>query len=184
MQLEIPQEETQRDNSNRQGLVSKLCNIGIDLSRRALERVQTKDYWANVFSGWTYYTPAYLVQEMVAGKDADSIMATRAIGLATHLILMDPIQKRRKRIAQKRSVIKESSYWSQIAVNVEAITPIQSAAYAAMLLGGMAVSGEWNSEATFYSWLGGTLLGAFHATIQGPYQDWLRGKYGLEKSIK
>ena len=184
MQLEILQEETQRDSPNRQGLVSKLYKLGTDLSRKALERVQTKDYWTNVFSGWTYYTPAYLVQELAAGKDMDSIFATRAIGLATHLILMDPIQKRRKRIAQKRGVTKESSYWSQIAVNIEAITPIQSAAYAAMLAGGMVWSGEWNSEATFYSWLGGTILGAFHATIQGPYQDWLRGKYGLEKSIK
>lgn len=143
-----------------------------------------KNYWVDVASGWSYYTPVYAIQEVIAGKELDSIVATRALGLIMHAAAIRPIGKVRNYFADKWEVTKESSFLKKLGLNLAAVTPIQAVAYAGMLLGGMALSGKYDWEASTKSWALGTGLGALHAFPYGSFQDGFRRFFGVQPAIK
>src|SRR3989344_9031233 len=143
-----------------------------------------KNYWVDVASGWSYYTPVYAVQEAIAGKELDSIAATRAIGLAMHAVATRPIGKVRNYFANKWNITKESSFSKKLGLNLVAVTPIQAVAYAGMLLGGMVISGKYDWDSSVKAWIVGTGLGALHAFPYGSFQDGFRRLCGVQPAIK
>ena len=141
------------------------------------------NYSVDVLSGWLYYTPTYALQEIAAGKDLDTIAKTRAIGLAAHMIMMRPTGLLRNYFANKWNVTKESSFLDKMKVNLVAVTPLQSVAYASMLVGGMAWSGNYDWKASLYAWIVGVGLGALHAFPYGYVQDKVRSFCGVAPAI-
>lgn len=149
-----------------------------------IKTIRSKEYQADVLAGWLYYTTTYGAQEALLGKDFDSLMTTRLIGLATHAVVMRPVGKLRNYLAERWNVTEESQFRDKLKVNFAAITPIQSVVYAGILFAGMAISGKWDMENSFYSWVAGTGLGALHAFPAGWTQDRVRKQYGIEPAIK
>ena len=152
--------------------------------RKLWDTVKSPEYQADVLGGWLYYTPIYGLQEIAFGKETNEMMMTRLIGLGMHAALMRPVGKLRDYLAQKRGVTKKSPFKDKLKINLLAITPIQTVAYALMLTGGMALSNKWNLESSFYNWMLGTALSAVHAFPACWVQDKIRGLYGLAPAIR
>lgn len=142
------------------------------------------NYSVDVGSGWLYYTPTYALQELAAGKDIETVIKTRVIGMAVHAGIMRPTGLLRDYFANKWSVTKDSSLSDKIKMNIAAVTPIQSIVYAGMLVGGMAWSGNYDWKASIYAWGAGVALGALHAVPYGYVQDGVRTFFGVKPAIK
>ncbi len=140
-------------------------------------------YLVDVFSGWLYYTPTYAVQELAAGKDLETVIKTRLIGMAAHALVMRPTGLLRDYLAAKWGVTKESSLADKVKVNLVAVTPLQAVVYAGLLAGGMAWSGNYDFKSSLYAWTVGTALGAFHAILYGFVQDLVRKFSGVKPAI-
>jgi len=140
-------------------------------------------YSVDVLSGWLYYTPTYAAQEVAAGKDLDSIIKTRVLGMVAQAIAMRPVGLLRNHIAHRWNVTAESPLIDKVKVNITAVTPVQSVVYAGLLAGGMVWSGEYDWKQSTYAWIIGTVLGAAHATIYGPVQDKIRSAFGIKPAI-
>ncbi|MBI5065945.1 L-alanine exporter AlaE [Candidatus Woesearchaeota archaeon] len=141
-------------------------------------------YSVDVVSGWVYYTPTYALQEAIVGKDLDTIVKTRALGLLAHAIAMRPMGLLRNYVANKWNVTKKSPLKDKIKVNLVAITPIQSIVYAGMISGGMVWSGKYDLKSSIYAWCVGVGLGALHAIPYGFVQDAARNIFGIKPAIK
>ena len=141
-------------------------------------------YCVDVASGWMYYTPTFALQEVIAGKDLETILKTRVIGLAVHLISVSSIGALRNYMAKKEGVTESSSAWDKIKVDLKAVTPVQASVYAAMLLGGMAWSGNYDWKATAIAFALGVGLGAVHSIPYGKFQDKFRKTFGVEPAIR
>ena len=140
-------------------------------------------YAVDVLSGWTYYTPVYAAQELLAGKDIETVVKTRLIGMAAHTVAMRPIGLLRNHFAQKWNVTSESSFVDKLKVNVVAVIPVQAVVYAGMLFGGMAWSGQYDWKASAYAWGMGVALGAVHSFPYGSVQDKVRTFFGIKPAI-
>lgn len=140
-------------------------------------------YAVDVLSGWLYYTPTYALQELAAGKDLDTVVKTRTIGMAAHALAMRPIGMLRNYVAQRWGVTQESPLIDKMKVNLAAVTPIQSVVYGGMLAGGMAWSGNWDWESSAYAWGMGVALGVLHAVPYGFVQDGVRTLFGVRPAI-
>lgn len=141
------------------------------------------NYSVDVLSGWIYYTPTYALQELAAGKDVDSIIKTRLIGLAAHAIAMRPIGLLRNYFAKKWNVTQDSSLKDKVKLNFFIVTPVQTVVYAGMLIGGMAWSGNYDLKSSLYAWGVGIGLGALHSVPYGFVQDKVRKLFGVKPAI-
>ena len=94
----------------------KWLETTVKLSENSLYR-----YAVDVGSGWTYYTPVYAAQELASGKDIDTIVKTRLIGLAAHAVAMRPAGLLRNYMAKKWKVTSESPLIEKIKVNVAGV---------------------------------------------------------------
>ena len=119
----------------------------------------------------------------MAGKDIETIVKTRLIGLAAHAVAMRPGGLLRNYIAKKWNVTPDSSLVDKMKVNVVAITPIQAIVYAGMLAGGMVWSGNHDIKSSVYAWTIGITLGAFHSIPYGFVQDRVRKSFGVRPAI-
>ncbi len=140
-------------------------------------------YGVDVLSGWLYYTPMYAVQELAVGKDIDTVVKIRVIGMAAHAVAMRPIGLLRNYVAKKWNVTQESSLADKVKVNLVTITPIQAVVYGAMLAGGMAWSGNYDTKSSVYAWIVGVALGALHSIPYGFVQDGVRRLFGIKPAI-
>ncbi len=140
-------------------------------------------YGVDVLSGWLYYTPTYAIQEAISGKDPETIVKTRLIGMATHALVMRPVGLLRNYVAKKWNVTDKSSLADKIKANFVGVSSIQAPVYAGMLIGGMAWSGNWNWEATAYAWALGVGIGALHSFPYGYVQDKVRKFFGVKPAI-
>lgn len=140
-------------------------------------------YGIDVFSGWIYYTPTYAIQELVAGKDVDTVIKTRLIGMAAHAIAMRPVGLLRDYMAKKWNVTRQSPLSDKVKVNLVAVTPPQAVVYGGMLVGGMAWSGNYDVKASMYAWGIGIALGALHSIPYGFVQDKVRQFFGIKPAI-
>ncbi len=140
-------------------------------------------YCVDVASGWAYYTPMFALQEAIAGKDLETIVKTRAIGLLVHLASVSSIGMLRNHVAKKEGITESSSLWDKIKVDLKAVTPVQASVYAGMLMGGMAWSGNYDWKATGIAFALGTALGAIHSVPYGKFQDKFRKKFGVQPAI-
>lgn len=140
-------------------------------------------YSVDVLSGWLYYTPTYGLQELAAGKDFDTVVKTRLIGLAVQAAVLRPVGMLRNYMAKKWDVTKDSPVIDKIKVNLLSTTPVQSALYSGMLLGGMAWSGNWDWKASGYSLLMGVGFSALHSFPYGYVQDGIRSFFGIKPAI-
>ena len=140
-------------------------------------------YSVDVLSGWTYYTPTYALQELAAGKDVDTIIKTRLIGLAAHVVAMRPIGLLRNKFAKKWNVTQDSPLKDKVKLNFAIITPVQAVVYGGMLMGGMSWSGNYDLESSLYAWGVGVGLGALHSVPYGFVQDIVRKIFGVKPAI-
>ena len=140
-------------------------------------------YCVDVASGWTYYTPLYALQEFASGKDLETIVKTRLIGLVAHSIAMRPTGLARDYVAKKLNVTKDSPLKDKIKVNVISVTPIQLVVYAGMVIGGMAWSGNYDWKSSTLAWVIGVGVGAAHSLAYGPFQDKFRNSFGIPPAI-
>ena len=140
-------------------------------------------YSVDVVSGWLYYTPTYAAQELISGKDPETIIKTRLIGMGAHALAMRPIGLLRNYVAKKWNVTQDSPMIDKIKVNLVAVTPVQSVVYGGMLVGGMTWSGNWDWESTAYAWAIGVGLGALHSIPYGFVQDKVRKFFGVKPAI-
>ncbi len=140
-------------------------------------------YGVDAVSGWVYYTPTYALQELACGKDLDTVIKTRLIGLGSHLLTMRPIGLLRNYVARRWNVTEDSSLVDKIKVNVVAVAPVQTITYGAMLVGSMAWSGNYDWKATTYAWVIGVTLGVFHSIPYGFVQDKIRKFCGVKPAI-
>lgn len=140
-------------------------------------------YSVDVLSGWLYYTPTYALQELAAGKDVETIIKTRLIGMAAHAIAMRPVGLLRNYVAKQWNVTQDSPAIDKIKVNLVSVTPIQSVVYAGMLVGGMMWSGNWDWHSTAYAWTIGVSIGALHSIPYGYVQDYVRTCCGVKPAI-
>lgn len=140
-------------------------------------------YGVDVSSGWLYYTPTYALQELAAGKDIETVVKTRLIGMAAHAIAMRPIGLLRNYVAKKWGVDEDSSFADKAKVNVVAVTPIQSIVYAGLLAGGMAWSGNYDLKSSMYAWGIGVALGVPHSVPYGFVQDKVRKFFRVKPAI-
>ena len=140
-------------------------------------------YGVDVLSGWVYYTPTYAVQELAAGKDIDTVVKTRLIGMVAHTVAMRPIGLLRNYVAKKWNVTPESPLVDKMKVNLVAVTPIQAVVYAGMLAGGMAWSGNYDVKSSVYAWTIGVGLGTLHSIPSGFVQDRVRRFFGIKPAI-
>lgn len=140
-------------------------------------------YGVDVLSGWIYYTPTYAAQELIAGKDIDTVVKTRLIGMVAHTISIRPMGLLRNYVAKKWNVTSESSLTDKIKVNLVAITPVQAVVYAGMLAGGMAWSGHYDWKSSLYAWVVGVGLGVAHSIPYGFTQDKIRRFFGVTPAI-
>lgn len=140
-------------------------------------------YGIDVLSGWIYYTPTYAAQELAVGKDIDTVVKTRLIGMAAHTLAMRPTGLLRNYVAKKWNVTQKSPLVDKMKVNLVAITPLQAVVYGGMLIGGMAWSGNYDWKASIYAWGIGVTLGAFHSIPYGFVQDWVRRSFGIRPAI-
>jgi len=140
-------------------------------------------YGVDVLSGWLYYTPTYAAQEFVAGKDVETIVKTRLIGMAVHATAMRPIGLLRNYVAKKWDVNQDSPLIDKMKVNLVTVTPVQAVAYAGMLAGGMAWSGNYDLKSSLYAWTIGVGLGALHSIPYGFVQDKVRKFFGMKPAI-
>jgi hypothetical protein len=166
-----------------ENLVEKFNDKLLEVAVKLSDPATYKRYGVDVLSGWIYYTPTYALQELVAGKDSEAILKTRLIGLGVHAIVMRPVGMVRNYVAKKWNVTKDSSAWDKIKVNLIGVTPIQSVAYAGMLIGGMAWSDEWNWGASAIAWGIGVGIGAGHSIPYGFVQDKIRKVFGVKPAI-
>jgi hypothetical protein len=141
-------------------------------------------YSVDVVSGWLYYTPTGIVQEMLAGKDMHAIVATRTLGLVAHATTIRPIGLVRNMVAAKLNVTKSSPFLDKVKVNLIGVTPIQSVTYSAMLLGGMAWAGVYDWEASARAWVITVGLGVLHSFPYGWFQDRVRRFFNVQPAIK
>ncbi len=142
------------------------------------------NYCVDVVSGWAYYTPVYAIQEAACGKDFETIVKTRLVGLAAHAIAMRPIGLLRNYIANKMQVTKDSSFLDKLKVNVLSVTPPQAIVYGGMLAAGNALSGNYDAKSSLLAWGVGVGLGALHAFPYGVVQDKIRGACGVKPAIQ
>ena len=149
----------------------------------SLSKSQMYRYSVDVLSGWLYYTPTYALQELASGKDWDTVLKTRLIGLAAHAMVMRPIGLLRNYVAERWEVTKESLLIDKIKVNLVAVTPPQAIVYGCMLAGGMAWSGNYEIRESIYAWVIGVGLGALHALAYGPVQDYVRRFFKVTPAI-
>ena len=140
-------------------------------------------YSVDFLSGWLYYTPMYAAQELAVGKDVETVVKTRLIGLAAQAIAMRPVGLLRNYVAKKWGITKESSLVDQMKVNLVAVTPIQAVVYGGMLAGGMAWSGNYDWKSSLYAWGMGVVLGALHSIPYGFVQDKVRKSFGVKAAI-
>jgi hypothetical protein len=148
-----------------------------------LAESQTYKFGVDVLSGWIYYTPTYALQELAVGKDIETVIKTRLIGLAVQAVVMRPVGLLRNFVANKWSVTKESSFEDQMKVNLVAVTPPQAVIYGAMLVGGMVWSGNYDLESSLYAWGAGVGLGVLHSSPYGFVQDKVRKFFGVKPAI-
>ena len=141
-------------------------------------------YGVDAVSGWLYYTPTYAAQELAAGKDLDTVIKTRLIGLGSHLLTMRPIGLLRNYVAERWNVTEDSPLLDKVKVNVVAVAPVQAVTYGAMLMGSMAWSGNYDWKAANYAWAIGVTLGVFHSIPYGFVQDKIRMFFGVKPAIR
>ena len=134
-------------------------------------------------SGWLYYTPTYVAQELVAGKDIDTVIKTRLIGMVAHVVAMRPIGLLRNYVAKKWNVTQNSSLVDKMKVNLVAVTPVQAVVYAGMLAGGMAWSGNYNIKSSVYAWTIVVGLGILHSIPYSFVQYRVRRFFGIKPAI-
>ncbi|HLG23457.1 MAG TPA: L-alanine exporter AlaE [Candidatus Nanoarchaeia archaeon] len=137
----------------------------------------------NTGSGIIYYTLTYGTQELATGGDLNKVVKTRLIGGVVHSIVRGPVGLLRDYVAKKRNVTKESPLIDKIKVNLIAITPMQSVVYAGMLIGGMALSGDWDWVSSGVAYAIGIGTGAAHAVIYGNLEDKSREFFGIRPAI-
>jgi len=140
-------------------------------------------YCVDVASGWAYYTPTYALQELASGKDIETIIKIRLIGLLAHTAVMRPVGMLRNYVAKRLNVTDESSIADKIKVNFVAVTPPQAVTYGAMLLAGMAWSGNYDWKSSAIAWGIGVSLGALHSVPYGWFQDKFRKAFGVKPAI-
>ncbi len=160
------------------GIKEKWLETTVKLSENSVYK-----YGVDALSGWVYYTPTYAVQELACGKDLDTVIKTRLIGLGSHLLTMRPIGLLRNYAARHWNVTQESSLLDKMKVNVVAVAPLQAVTYGAMLVGSMAWSGNYDWKATTYAWGIGVTLGVFHSIPYGYVQDKIRTFFGIKPAI-
>ncbi|MEK6830291.1 MAG: hypothetical protein AABY15_09315 [Nanoarchaeota archaeon] len=166
-----------------------LENVVEDIKEKWLENTSRLagnpiyNYSVDVLSGWAYYTPTYALQELAAGKDIDTIIKTRLIGLAAHAVAMRPIGLLRNKFAKKWNVTQDSPLKDKVKLNFAIVTPVQATVYAGMLMGGMAWSGNYDLESSLYAWGVGVGLGALHSVPYGFVQDKVRKFFGVKPAI-
>jgi hypothetical protein len=141
-------------------------------------------YFVDVGSGWAYYTPTSAIQELLVGRDLETVAKTRIIGLATHAVSMRPIGLLRNHVAKKLGVTDESPLRDKIKVNLIGAVPIQAVTYVGMLVGGMAWSGHYNWKASAWAWIVGVGLGIPHSIPYGWFQDRFRRVFGIQPAIR
>ncbi len=141
-------------------------------------------FGVDVLSGWLYYTPTYAAQELAVGKDVETVIKTRLIGLVAQAVAMRPVGLLRNYVAKKWGVTKESSLVDQMKVNLVAVTPPQAIVYGGMLAGGMAWSGNYDLESSLYAWGVGVGLGTLHSIPYGFVQDKVRKFFGVKPAIR
>ncbi len=142
------------------------------------------NYCVDVVSGWAYYTPVYAIQEAACGKDFETIVKTRLVGLAAHAIAMRPIGLLRNYVAKKMKVTKESPFLDKLKVNILSVTPPQAVVYGGMLAAGNALSGNYDLKSSALAWGLGVGLGAIHAFPYGIVQDKIRSACGVKPAIQ
>ena len=140
-------------------------------------------YGVDVLSGWLYYTPTYAAQELAVGKDVETIVKTRLIGMAVHAIAMRPVGLLRNYVAKKWDVNQDSPLIDKMKVNLVTVTPVQAVAYAGILAGGMVWSGNYDLKSSVYAWTIGVGLGALHSIPYGFVQDKVRKFFGVKPAI-
>ncbi len=159
-------------------------NVGlISRCKENSERAFYK-YCVDVGSGWIYYTLTYALQELASGKDTESVIKTRAIGLLAHAVVMRPVGMLRNYVAERWKVTDESSIADKIKVNLVTVTPPQAITYGAMLMGGMAWSGHYDWKSSAIAWGVGVALGTLHSAPYGWFQDKFRKAFGVQPAIK
>ncbi len=158
------------------------------LEKIANEETNLKDsiylYMVDVASGWAYYTPTYAAQELLCGKDIETTIKTRAIGLVAGALVARPVGLIRNYVANKMNVTKDSPTIEKIKVNFISVTPIQAIVYAGMLGGGMAWSGNYDLKSSALAWSVGIGVGALHSIPYGYFQDKFRKFFGVNPAIK
>ncbi len=165
-----------------ENLLNKIKDEWLETTVKLSENSVYK-YGVDAVSGWLYYTPTYAAQELACGKDLDSVIKTRLIGLGSHLLTMRPIGLLRNYAAQRWNVTQESPLIDKIKVNLIAVAPLQAVTYGAMLVGSMAWSGNYDWKATTYAWAIGVTLGVFHSIPYGFIQDRIRQFCGVKPAI-
>jgi hypothetical protein len=165
-----------------ENLIEKIQNKWLETTVKLADKPAYK-YSVDVLSGWLYYTPTYGLQELISGKDVDTVIKTRLIGLAVQAVALRPVGMLRNYMAKKWDVNKDSSIAKKIKVNFLSTTPIQSTLYSLMLLGGMTWSGNWDWKASGYSLLMGVGFSALHSFPYGYVQDGIRNFFGIKPAI-
>lgn len=169
-------------NAGLENIVEKVKDKWLETTVKLSENPAYR-YLTDVISGWLYYTPTYALQELASGKDLNTVIKTRLIGMGTHAVVMRPIGVVRNYFAKKWNVTQESPLVDKVKVNLVAVTPIQAVAYGGMLIGGMAWSGNWNWGASAYAWGIGVGLGVLHSIPYGFVQDKVRKFFGVKPAI-
>ncbi|GEM_PF-6533214 len=141
-------------------------------------------YAVDVSSGGMYYTTAYGLQELAVGKDPETIVKTRMLGMLVHAAIMRPVGMLRNYVARRMGVTQDSSLLEKMKVNALATVPIQAIAYAGMLVGGMALSDTYDWKSSAAAWGIGMALSIPHSFFYGPIQDNYRRFYGIQPAIK
>jgi len=170
---------------NKMSLESKLKDVKgnwLEITVKLSEN-QIYKYLVDVGSGEFYYTIAYGIQEMAAGKDVDTVIKTRLLAMAVHAFTMRPIGVLRNYVAKKWGVTQKSSIVDKIKVNLVSVTPVHSVVYGCTLVGGMFWSGHWDWESSAYAWAIGVGLGALHSIPFGFVQDKIRSFFGVQPAI-
>lgn len=141
-------------------------------------------YGVDVGSGLTYYTPMYAGQELISGKDIDTVINTRLLGIIGLGIGLRPVGKLRNYFAKRWNVNKDSSFLEKLKLNAAAILPIQAGVYGSMLIGGMAISDNWEWAATGTAYGLGMSVAAFHTFPFGWFQDKFRKVMGVKPAVR
>jgi hypothetical protein len=165
-----------------ENIVEKVKDKWLETTVKLADKPMYK-YSVDVLSGWLYYTPTYGLQELASGKDIDTVIKTRLLGLVVQAAVLRPVGMLRNYAAKKWNVTQDSPMKDKIKVNFLSTTPVQSVIYSGMLLGGMTWSGNWDWKASGYALLMGVGFSALHSFPYGYVQDGVRKCFGIKPAI-